>query len=799
MSSQPPKIFISYAHEDSPYQEKLVLHLKGLIQRGVISSWHDGLLVAGQEWNREIVGHLDTSRVVLLLVSSYFIASDYINNTELKRAAERYTTKEVSIIPILVRNVHGWQEKPFGAHKLGDFQALPDGLEFIVDWKNKDAAFANVVEGIEETIKSLKPIFVAARSASIPRPPSFGFVARRDAEGRDIVERLKVELAPGKNQLVTLSGPGGIGKTTLAAQAARASREVFAGRIVWSSADGRADLTLSALLDDIATQLERADIRTLAPDAKAEAVRALVADLPALVVLDNYETISSAGQRSIEQWFTLAQCCVLFTSRPRINQTLNIRVEAMSWEEAQEFLEKLIEQTQDQQIFSDEVRQRIYKTAEANPFVMQWVVAQIDAAQEPDTVLEELKHGEGDAAQRVFDRSFNLPQLGDDGRATLLALSLFVPSAARPALAAVAGFGDNQKRLNEAVKNLHALWLIKGLDANRRFTIEGLTRSLAAARLAKDERAEEFRQRFVAHFLNYAEAHAEPTPEDYDALEAEKDNLLSVTDVAFARKDWASVMQMAYAVANPVEGMLSVRGYWDDALRRGEQAMAAAREANNEWAVAQFTGNTAIIRTLRGEYDETKQAHQEALSTFRKIGSDANIAVGLHQLGRLAQDQGEIEEAQRLYNESLEINKKLGDQSGIAITLYELGRLAQAQGELEVSRQLYNESLEINEKLDNQRGIALTIHGLAILARVQGDLAEARQLYSKSLDIAKKLGDKSNLALISHNMGLLSEVEGDKAEAARLFREALSMFEKLGSPYAEKARRNLERLEGESS
>jgi hypothetical protein len=206
----------------------------------------------------------------------------------------------------------------------------------------------------------------------------------------------------------------------------------------------------------------------------------------------------------------------------------------MSREEAQEYLDRVIAQTQDAQIFSDEVRQRIYGTAEANPYVMQWVVAQIDAAQEPDTVLEELSQGGGDAAERVFDRSFNLPQLGDDGRATLLALSLFVPSGSRVALAEVAGFGSDLSRINEAVKNLRALWLIKVLDDNRRFTIEGLTRSLARARLSKDARAAEFRQRFVAHFLSYTEAHAQPTPEDYNALEAEKDNVLNAMDVAFS-------------------------------------------------------------------------------------------------------------------------------------------------------------------------------------------------------------------------------------------------------------------------
>jgi hypothetical protein len=366
-------------------------------------------------------------------------------------------------------------------------------------------------------------------------------------------------------------------------------KNIFKGRLVWSSADGRTDFTLSTLLDDIATQLGREDLRPLAPDTKAAQVHVLVAEQTTLVVLDNYETISEDAKKRIEEWLTQAQCSALITSRHKINSTHNIIIAAMSREEAQEFLEKLVAETQDAQIFSTQIRQRIYETAEANPFVMQWIVGQIDAAQEPDTVLEELQHGEGDAAQCVFDRSFNLKQLGDDGRAALLALSLFSPSASRTSLAEVAGFGDDLRRINEAARNLHALWLIKGIAENSRFTIEGLTRSLAHARLSKDIRAAEFHQRFVAYFLSYTEAHAQPTPEDFDAVEAEKDNVLDAMDAAFEAEDWSSVMRIADVVADPVSGMLSIRGYWDEAIRLNEQATVAAQKVEDEWNVALFS------------------------------------------------------------------------------------------------------------------------------------------------------------------------------------------------------------------
>lgn len=665
-SPEPVEVFYSYAHKDEELRNELDIHLATLKREKVIRGWHDRGIVAGQEWGGEIDEHLKAADIILLLVSPDFLASDYCNDIEVEQAMKRHEADEARVIPIILRP-SDWTRATFSK-----LQALPKNAKPITRWEDRDEAFLNVAEGIRKAAEDLlntrgpRPK-IADDSAKalpplthIPRPPIVGFVARRDAQGHNIVERLKEELAPRKSQLVTLSGPGGIGKTTLAAEAVRSLADEFGGRVVWSAAGGRSSFSLSTLLDDIATQLGRADLRTLAPELKKEQVHALVADPPALVVLDNYETVMPDERRSIEDWFKQAQCAALITSRAKVAQTLNITISAMSREEAQEFLEKLIAQTQDPEVFSAEVRRRVYETAEANPFLMEWVVAQIDASQEPRTVLEELKHGEGDAAERVFTRSFKLPQVGDDGRAALLALSLFTPSASRPALASVAGFGDDEKRLSEALKNLRALWLIKGLDENSRFTIEGLTRSLAGARLSKDERADEFRRRFVAYFLGYVGVHRQPTPEDYDVLEAEKDSLSSATDAAFADEDWESVVRMADTLAEPVSGMLGVRGYWDEALRLNELALRAARFSSNEGYVAMLAHNVAIVHQNRGEHEEARRLYDESLEIKKKLGKQSGIASTLHQLGMLAEDEGDKSEAARLFREALSIFEKLG-------------------------------------------------------------------------------------------------------------------------------------------
>jgi tetratricopeptide (TPR) repeat protein len=633
----------------------------------------------------------------------------------------------------------------------------------------------------------------------IPRPPVVGFVSRRDEQGRDIVERLKEELAPGNNRLVTLSGAGGLGKTTLAAEAARQLLAAYDGRITWSSADGRPEFSLLTLLDDIATQLGHAELRTLAPAVKEEQVRALVAAPPTLITLDNCETISEEEHRRIETWFARAQCSALFTSRQGVAGTAFVRVSAMSSKEAAEFLEKLTGQTREPHLFTPDVRERVYETAEANPYVMQWVVAQIDDAKEPATVLKELAEGESDAAERVFARSFNLPQLGDDGRDALLALSLFAPSASREALAAVAGLGENQRGLNEAVKHLHALWLVKGVDGNSRLTVDGLTRTLATARLSKDPRADEFRRRLIAYFLSYAAERRDSTPENHDALEAEKDNLLGAAEAAFASEEWRSVMLIAIVLARPASGMLSVRGYWDETVRLGEQALQAARSSKDDAKIADYSHNVAVMYENRGEPTKARQLHNESLEIEKRLGNQHGVALSLHQLGRIAQNEGDKEEARRLYSESLEIEKRLGNQDAVARTLHHLGILAERDGEVEEARRLYSESLEIEKKLSNQNGVAYSLGQLGVLEAAQGEYEEAQRLFNECLEILRGLGDQHGIALTLNHLGKLSELEGNNAKATQLFREALSIFEKLGSPIAELAQENLARVEGRSS
>ena len=799
------KIFYSYAHKDEKLRSELGGHLSALRRAGKIADWFDRQIKAGEDWRGKIDERLNSADIILLLISSDFINSDYCYDIEMARALERHRAGAARIICVIIRPCD-WQRTQFA-----DLQVLPVGATPVTRWDDLDEALLNAAQGIGEVVDELlaKPAGMPAPVATtsgplpvtLPRPPVVGFVARRDTEGNDILARLKAELALGNDQLIALWGPGGTGKTTLAAQVARELRPQFPQRLAWVSAHARADFTLPTLLDDIAAQLGRTDLRPLKLEDKEPQVSALLAHAPALVVLDNFETVAPEEQaRCLDFLAARAACAALVTTRDdtRRDDVRSIKLAAMSPDEAQEFLRRLVGQTRKPEHFAALDADALIAQCEANPLVLQWVVKQIDLAHRPQTVLDDLAHGKGDAAERVFTRSFNLPQVGDDGRATLLALSLFVPSATRPALVEVAGFDDDLQRLERAVENLSALWLIETTPGNERLLLRGLTRQLAQARLNQDAHADDYRRRFVAHFLRYAVVHEQPTPEDYDLLEVEKDNLSAAMDVAEGLRDRQSIMRLTGILIGPPDGrMLYVRGYWNQAIQCCIQAVTAAQAAQDEFSVAQFGAHIANIQIDRGEYAAARQTYHQILESFKRMRDDANVATSLHQLGRLAQEQGELDEARRFYDESLAIKQKLGNQQGIALTMGQLGYMAYDQGDWAEARRCCEKTLEISQAIGDQITFSSALHQLAMISEQQGELDEARRLYGESLGIKRKLGNQSGIAFTLHGLGLLAETEGDRTEAARLLREALSIFERLGSPNAEETQRDLARVEGE--
>lgn len=147
------KVFFSYAREDEALRDQLAKHLKILERNGVITSWHDRCILPGDERDNQINSNLQTANIILLLISSDFLASDYCWDVEITKAMARHEAKEAFVIPVILRQ-SSWSSAPFGR-----LQALPKNAVPVTDvktWPTIDDAFANIAEGIRKAANEIR-------------------------------------------------------------------------------------------------------------------------------------------------------------------------------------------------------------------------------------------------------------------------------------------------------------------------------------------------------------------------------------------------------------------------------------------------------------------------------------------------------------------------------------------------------------------------------------------------------------------------------------------------------------------
>jgi hypothetical protein len=169
MTNKPLEIFYSYAHEDEGLRLELDKQLTALKRQGLISGWHDRLISAGSEWAQQIDSHLNSADIVLLLVSSDFLASDYCYSKEMMQALTRHKAGQARVIPIILRSVF-WKGTPF--EKL---QVLPKNGKAVTSshWQDRDEAWFDVVQGIYIAVEEMS-------SKSTHSPLAYGTIVQQD-------------------------------------------------------------------------------------------------------------------------------------------------------------------------------------------------------------------------------------------------------------------------------------------------------------------------------------------------------------------------------------------------------------------------------------------------------------------------------------------------------------------------------------------------------------------------------------------------------------------------------------------
>ena len=161
--TRPYLLFYSYSHKDEELRNLLDKQLIVLRRSGMIKEWHDRKILPGEEWDKQISKYLDAAKIILLLISSDFLASEYCYDIEAKRALERSENGDAYLIPIILRPVV-WELTPFSK-----IQALPKNALPVKQWDDPDLAFVNICEGILAVIMSLK----SGNESSSPAVKSF--------------------------------------------------------------------------------------------------------------------------------------------------------------------------------------------------------------------------------------------------------------------------------------------------------------------------------------------------------------------------------------------------------------------------------------------------------------------------------------------------------------------------------------------------------------------------------------------------------------------------------------------------
>jgi hypothetical protein len=151
------QVFLSYSHQDEWLKVELEQHLAGLKRSGAIDVWHDREITAGQIFSDEIATRLRESHIIILLVSSAFVNSDYCVDKEYLTAKDMHQRGEAIVIPVIVR------ECDWDVHGLREFQALPTDADAVTkgrasreDAQERDGKWLDVVQGLKRAIAQVK-------------------------------------------------------------------------------------------------------------------------------------------------------------------------------------------------------------------------------------------------------------------------------------------------------------------------------------------------------------------------------------------------------------------------------------------------------------------------------------------------------------------------------------------------------------------------------------------------------------------------------------------------------------------
>jgi len=668
------------------------------------------------------------------------------------------------------------------------------------------------------TPAAIKPLPAPPATARQLPSPLTTLVGRK-AEIEEILTALN------STRLLTLTGPGGVGKTRLAIAVGERAAEEYR--------DGVCFVDLAPLSEpDLLTQTVAGVL-----DAPEEPGRPLLATLQdflqpksMLLLLDNCEHLLAS---CADLAYALLQRCpglrILATSRQNLGLTGEVgwRVTALSApplvslstrDRPQKDRMSLLSEYHAVQLFVVRAQQampgfqmtaqnaeeiaRICARLDGLPLALELAAARVrslsiaEIQSRLDDRFRLLTGGSRAALPRqktlraLLDWSYDL--LNPAEQTLLRRLSVFAggftlqaAEAICPELSLDAPATERERDAYDAWETLDLLSSLvdKSLvmteqEAGRmRYRLLETMRQYAQDRLQEYREMDSVKQRHRAFFVALAEeAEAQLLGPQQAAwlqhLEGEHDNLRQALD--------ASDPEGALHLAGSVWRYLKVRGYFSE----GRLWLARALERENSQGApsvrAKALHGAGILAGAQGDYRTARAYHEESLTLYRECREEAGIADALLSLGNIASEQGDYTTAHGLYSQSLDIRRRGEDRHSIATLLNNLGSIASEQGDPRAAQTLYEESLQLRRELGNRAGIAGSLNNLGNVAMDLEEYPKARALFSESLALQRELGNRLGMAMALYSLGVIAYEYEDYAATHRLYEESLFLYRELG-------------------
>ena len=596
-------------------------------------------------------------------------------------------------------------------------------------------------------------------------------------------------------RLLSLTGPGGAGKTRLALAVAAAVADRFNGGVqfVGLAAIVQSELVLTAIAE--ALRIRQVANRTV-PQLVSEQFKN---SGPFLLLLDNFEQVLPAAGAVAEILEASPHIKVLITSRAclRVYGEQEFPVTPLPQDSAAELFAQRAAAIWPEFVMTPEnapAIREICSRLDGLPLAIELAAARTKVLS-PQAMLDRLQSslrlltgGAVDLPQRqqtlrkTIDWSHDL--LCDPERQLFRRLSVFTGGCTLEAAEAVCNTSqDLGIELFQGLSSLVDQNLIQrsdGADAEPRFGMLETVREYALERLAESGEEDATRRAHAAYCLVLAE---EGNPDLSSAqrgiwltqCDAEIENFRSVLDWLFQTEDlnWALRLCIAlFRFWDMREHMAEGRARLETVLR------LAGDEYNKERAmVSQFLG---ALTTAQGDFSAAKHFLEQSLRLYEELDDERGIAASWNALAISARDRGDYSTAEINFERSVACWRKLADRSALARSLHNLANVVKVRGDYSRARFAISEAADLFDALGDRSGAAWSINQQADIEREQGEVRAARELYQKALLAFREAGDRWGSARSLTDLGSIDCIQGNTPAAHAAYREALQTFASLG-------------------